>query len=67
MKAPLRHHSQEHRFVTLTVTIATVNGKAIQVTYAVEATVWTGSGGVGGYVSARPREIHLPDGDVELT
>lgn len=51
----------EHRTETVTVEVGRVNGTAVQVTYTIEVTVWTGPGGPGGFISARPREISLSD------
>lgn len=61
-----RDHSpapaREHRTERLTVEIGSYNGEAITVTYTIEATLWSRTRGLGGYVSARPGEVHLPDG-----
>jgi hypothetical protein len=57
----------EHRRESVTVEIGSVNGGRIHLTYAIEVTVWSGTAGVGGYVSVSPREVHLPEGDIELT
>ncbi len=54
----------EHRTERLTVVIGSYNGEAISVTYTIEATLWGGTRGLGGYVSVRPLEVHLPDGAV---
>ena len=56
----------EHRTERVAVEVGRVNGTAIQVTYTIEVTVWSSPGGLGGFISARPREISMSDRVVEL-
>ncbi len=68
-KSQPREHSPDrapaHRTETVTVEIGSYNGQAIHLTYTIEASLWTGPHGLGGFVSVRPGEVHIPGGSEE--
>ena len=63
MKRRKRDHSPEHRTELLTLNLGTVDQTPIHLTYRIDVTIRASHEGVGGYVSARPTEIQLGNGE----